>query len=114
MSDLTIQWANTVFENLAQFNGWAGPGGEGMFAVMVRPQPDLAPNDYRCLFIGEADDLSSSEFFRANPKFRCCISEAEKMDLLYFAARPMPNTSPVERKQAVRELAEAVRPICNW
>jgi hypothetical protein len=114
MSSLTIQWGNTVFENLAPLTGWAGEGGEGLFAVMVRPKPETAPNDYRILYIGEAEDLSSAEFFRSHPKYRCCVSEAEKVDLLYFAVRPAPNTSPVQRKQMVRELAEAVRPICNW
>jgi hypothetical protein len=111
---LTIQWGILTFENLGPFNGWTGPGGPGIYAVMVKPKPATAPNDYRILYFGEAEELSSSAFFNGHPKIRCCISEAGKTDLLFFAMLPMSGSDVNKRKQAVRELAEQFRPPCNW
>lgn len=113
MSDLTIQWGDTMFVNLAPMTDWAGPGGAGLFVVMVQPDPTNAPGDYRALFFGESENLASADFFRAHPKFRCCVSEAERVDLLWFAASPLEG-SPIERKQKVRVLADQFHPICNW
>lgn len=114
MSALTIQWGDVVFEGLGPLSGWVGEGGPGIFAVMVRPKPDEAPNDHRILYFGEAENLTSGESFRQHPKYVCCVSEAGKADYLQFAFKPLPNTSPVQRKQAVRDLAAQFNAICNW
>jgi hypothetical protein len=114
MSALNIQWGEVPFENLGPFNGWTGPGGPGVFVVMVQPNKETAPTDYRALFFGEAENLADSEFFRSHPKFRCCVSEAERADNLFFAALPMPDASPVQRKQVQRLLIDEFHPVCNW
>lgn len=114
MSALNIQWGDVLFENLGAFNYWTWTGGPGLFVVMVQPDKERAPNDYRALYFGESEDIKDSEFFRNHAKFRCCVSEAERADNLYFAAFPMPNSSPVQRKEVQRLLAEQFHPICNW
>ena len=114
MSALNIQWGDVLFENLAAFNGWTWTGGPGLFVVMVQPDKDNAPTNYKALFFGEAEDIKDSEFFRNHPKFRCCVSEAERADNLFFAAFAMPDSSPIQRKQAQKALAEQFRPVCNW
>jgi len=114
MSELNIQWGETLFQNLAPFSGWSGPGGPGLFVVMVQPDRQNAPANYKALFFGEADNIADSEFFRIHPKFRCCVSEAERADHLYFAAFPMPDSSPIQRKQLQKLLVDQFHPVCNW
>lgn len=114
MSALTIAWGDAVFENLDRFEGWLGPGGAGVYVVMSQPKPDTAPGEYKALYFGEADSLSDSEFFRTHPKFRCCVSEAGKVESMHFAIIPLPESTQDQRKNIQRLLAEQFRPICNW
>jgi hypothetical protein len=114
MSALTIQFGEVPFENLGPFNNWDGPGGAGMYVVLVQPNREKAPTDYRALFFGEADNLSSTEFFRIHPKFRCCVSEAERADNLFFAISPLEGSTADQRKQIVQMLANEFRTACNY
>lgn len=114
MSALTIQFGEVPFENLGPFNGWMGPGGAGMYVLLVQPNKEKSPNDYRALFFGESDNLISSEFFRNHPKFRCCVSEAERADNLFFAISPLEGSTPEQRKQIVQLLVNDVRTACNY
>ena len=114
MSALTIQFGEVPFENLGPFNGWEGPGGAGMYVVLVQPNREKAPNDYRALFFGEAENLNSTEFFRNHPKFRCCVSEAERADNLYFALSPLEGSTADQRKLIVQMLANEFRTACNY
>jgi hypothetical protein len=114
MDAMAIQWGEVPFENLGPFEGWSGPGGSGLFVVMVQPHPETNPGEYRALFFGETDNLSSSEFFRHHPKFRCCVSEAGKVEGLFFASSPLEGSTQDQRKMVQRLLADQFRPICNW
>jgi hypothetical protein len=114
MSALTIQWGDVVFENLAPFNDWVGTGGAGIFVLMIQPDKEKAPNDYKALYFGEAESLTDSEFFRNHPKFRCCVSEAGRAENLFFAAFAMPDTSPIQRKQVQMAFVNQFHPVCNW
>ena len=114
MSELTIQFGEVPFENLGPFNGWSGPGGSGIFVVLVQPNRKEAPNDYKALYFGEAENLSGSEFFRTHPKFRCCVSEAERAENLYFAISPLEGSNVDQRKQIQRLLANEFRTACNY
>ncbi|HRK21805.1 MAG TPA: hypothetical protein PLX06_08355 [Fimbriimonadaceae bacterium] len=114
MTDLTIEWGGHVFVGLGPIDGWEGPSGAGLYVVLFQPKPDEAPGQFKALYFGEAEELSGAEFFRAHPKYRCCVSEAEKADRLFFAACVMPETTPMDRKQTQRALAEQYRPMCNW
>ncbi len=111
---MTIQWAGVDFLNLAPFPGWEFEGGPGIFAVAMQPDARNKPGDYRMLFVGESEDVSSAEFFRSHPRFVCCVSEAGKVDALYFAVVPMPNSDQAGRKRVVQLLAQELHPVCNW
>lgn len=114
MTELTIEWGGHVFVGLGPLDNWEGPAGPGLYVVLFPPNPDTAPGQFKALYFGEAEELSSAEFFRAHPKYRCCVSEAEKADRLHFAACVMPESTPMDRKQTQRALAEQYRPMCNW
>lgn len=114
MSALTIQWGEVVFENLGPFSGWLGPGGAGLFVIMVQPNARANPGNYRAVYFGEHEDLSDSEFFRSHAKFRCCVSEAESADSLWIAIFRLPDSTAEQRKHIAKLLAEQFRPICNW
>jgi hypothetical protein len=114
MSALTVEWGPVTLQNVAPFPGWMGPGGPGIFVVMTRPKPDTAPNEFKAVYFGEAANLEQAEFFRSHPKFRCCVSEAETADKLYFAIFLMPETTEEQRKNVARALANEFHPICNW
>ncbi|MBV6491439.1 MAG: hypothetical protein CNCCGFBP_02037 [Fimbriimonadaceae bacterium] len=114
MSGMTVQLGDLDFSGVAPIEEWAAPGGECLFAAMVRPDPEKRPADFKVVYFGESANLSSTDQLRENPKFRCWVSEAGSLSNLFIGTIAVPGVDEDTRKRWVRGLCDQYHPICNW
>lgn len=114
MSDaLSFSVGNVSFEGIRRLSNFEAPGGPCLYVICYKPKPETNPLDLKILYFGEHEDLSTQDFYANHPKLRCWVSEGGRLDALYVGFHPLPEASLAERKQAVFDLLEVFRPVCN-
>ena len=114
MSDaLVISVGNVQFEGIRRITHFEPPGGSCLYVVLFKPKPETNPLDLKILYFGEHEHLDSADFYGNHPKLRCWVSEGGRLDALYIGYHAMPESSLAERKQAIFDLLEVFRPVCN-
>lgn len=114
MSDsLSFAVGSVTFEGIRRLSNFEAPGGPCLYVICYKPKPETNPLDLKILYFGEHEDLHSQDFYANHPKLRCWVSEGGRLDALYVGFHALPDSSLAERKQAVFDLLEVFRPVCN-
>jgi hypothetical protein len=86
---------------------WSPPKSGGLFAVMA---PGWRLLTFRALEFDHAEDLSSKDLLKQNPKYREWLRIVGTEWNLYVATHEMSFSTEAQRAAAVRELGRDYRP----
>jgi len=110
---MTITWGKIQFDGPYPISKWDPPCKAAIYAIMIRPDPENKPNEYRIIYFGESGNLSERGFYRSHDKYGCWISQAGSDANLHIAIHPMPNSTEKDRREVEKKLILQYKPKCN-
>lgn len=105
--------AGYPFEGPRTLAGWTAPPTPGVYAVLVKPEPDTRPDRYAVIYVGHADDLSQAGFPFSHPQAPAWIRRAGDRWKLHVCTYVVPGGLRSHREQIARELLAVYAPTCN-
>lgn len=111
---MSITWLNRSFEGPFRAAYFTPPSDPALFAVMIKPDPKNAPNAYRILFFGQTTRLSAANYLKSHKKFECWRNYAGTFENLFVGFHAVPGSSMEEREEALKDLIDHYKPVCNF
>ena len=105
--------AGSPFEGPRVLGGWNPPAAAGVYAIMLRPDPDLKPQDFAVIYVDHSDDLSREPFPFKHPRAGCWVRRAGDRWNLHICTYEVPGGLRSHREHITRELISVYQPGCN-
>ncbi len=105
--------AGYPFEGPRVLGGWNPPAAAGVYAITLRPDPDLKPQNFAVIYVDHSDDLSEEPFPFKHPRASCWIRRAGDRWSLHICTYEVPGGLKSHREHITRELIAVYRPGCN-
>jgi hypothetical protein len=99
------------FEGPRVLGGWHPPQMPGIFAILVRPDPES--QRFEVIYLGHAGDLSGIGLPFDHPYAERWIARAGGKWNLWIAAYSVPGGLPSHRERITHELIAIYHPSCN-
>lgn len=110
---MSIRLGNIDFDGPYPITEWIPPYQAAVYAIMMKPDPENKPKEYRVIYFGGGSNLSEIKFYREKNKYNCWIREADSEDNLYIGIYKMPNSTADERIEIESNLINQYNPVCN-
>jgi len=110
---MSIKWGQVNFEGPYRLDSWKPPYRAGIYAIMMKPDPQNKPNTYKILYFGESENMSERGFYKNHHKYNCWLREAGSLRNLFIGYYLMPDSTLFQRKSLEQQLIDQYKPKCN-
>ncbi len=109
---MTIKIGNVDFTGPHFLSGCPTGNSSGLYAIMIKPDPNTKPDTYTLIYIGETSNFEN-RLTGSHHRYDCWKRQAGSEDKIFYGLHIMDSSTEQQRLNLETSLIQQYDPICN-